>query len=121
MELTARMWTSARHAADPVAITAHWSTARVSTSLAATRAAVRADSEWTQLTPRVFLSTRVSRASTRVTAMPRASPLGRGLSSVLATISSLGMAITVNVSQHILQKIHSGILKTSQMFFFKLL
>ena len=105
MGLTVRMWTSARHVGAPVVITAHWSTGRVSTSLADTRAAVRAASEWTRQTPRVFLSTRVSRASTRVIATPRASPLGRAHSSVLVKISSLGMVITVNVSQHILQKL----------------
>lgn len=90
---------SASHLADLADIIALWSTGRVSTSLAATRAAVRAASEWTRPTPRVFLSTRVILASTRVTVTPRASQLGRELSRVLVTISSLGMAITVNVSQ----------------------
>ena len=92
------MWTSATHVAGHVAITALWSTARASTSRATTRAAVRADTEWTPPTPHVFRSTSASLRSTRVTATPRASQLGRGHSRALVTSSSLGMDISVNVS-----------------------
>ena len=94
MGLTARMWTSVAH----VAITALWSTARASISRATTRAAVRADTEWTPPTPRVFLSTSASPRSTRVTVTPRASQPDQGHSRVLVTSSSLGMDISVNVS-----------------------